>query len=218
MKANKGMILRKSVEYIRYLQQLVSAQASRNRELERALRGYRGEGDPAHGADARGDGDGEGALDFMGMMGEMGEGMLEEGMMEGMHTPTSNESPRPLTGGGGGAGELVLHEHAHHAHHHQNGYAHAHAHHGLGYGGYALPSMPEDSEMGMHLDHRPAPMMGAGTGSGSDEGGEEARGRRGRDEGAGRGGAKGGVKKYEYEEEESSGGSRSMERERGMEA
>lgn len=37
VKANKGMILRKSVEYIRYLQQLVDAQATRNRELEAAL-------------------------------------------------------------------------------------------------------------------------------------------------------------------------------------
>ncbi|KAF8580173.1 HLH-domain-containing protein, partial [Ramaria rubella] len=37
VKANKGMILRKSVEYIRYLQQLVNAQASRNRELEAQL-------------------------------------------------------------------------------------------------------------------------------------------------------------------------------------
>ncbi|KII91351.1 hypothetical protein PLICRDRAFT_123029 [Plicaturopsis crispa FD-325 SS-3] len=37
LKANKGMILRKSVEYIRYLQQLVSAQATRNRELEAQL-------------------------------------------------------------------------------------------------------------------------------------------------------------------------------------
>ncbi|KAL4078176.1 hypothetical protein V8B97DRAFT_2003423 [Scleroderma yunnanense] len=34
IKANKGMILRKSVEYIRYLQQLVSIQASRGRDLE----------------------------------------------------------------------------------------------------------------------------------------------------------------------------------------
>jgi hypothetical protein len=34
IKANKGMILRKSVEYIRYLQQLVSLQASRGRDLE----------------------------------------------------------------------------------------------------------------------------------------------------------------------------------------
>ncbi|KAH9059506.1 helix-loop-helix DNA-binding domain-containing protein [Lactarius vividus] len=38
VKANKGMILRKSVEYIRYLQQLVMAQASRNRELGSADR------------------------------------------------------------------------------------------------------------------------------------------------------------------------------------
>ncbi|KAI0702006.1 helix-loop-helix DNA-binding domain-containing protein [Cytidiella melzeri] len=42
VKANKGMILRKSVDYIRYLQQLVSAQASRNRELEQQLHAYRG--------------------------------------------------------------------------------------------------------------------------------------------------------------------------------
>ncbi|KAJ3714415.1 hypothetical protein C8R42DRAFT_242158 [Lentinula raphanica] len=41
VKANKGMILRKSIEYIRYLQQLVTAQGARNRELERELRGYR---------------------------------------------------------------------------------------------------------------------------------------------------------------------------------
>lgn len=37
VKANKGMILRKSVDYIRYLQQLVSAQAARNRTLEATL-------------------------------------------------------------------------------------------------------------------------------------------------------------------------------------
>ncbi|KAJ2936859.1 hypothetical protein H1R20_g286, partial [Candolleomyces eurysporus] len=43
VKANKGMILRKSVEYIRYLQQLVTAQGARNRELEGELRKYRGE-------------------------------------------------------------------------------------------------------------------------------------------------------------------------------
>lgn len=41
VKANKGMILRKSVEYIKYLQQLVSAQGSRNRDLEQELAGYR---------------------------------------------------------------------------------------------------------------------------------------------------------------------------------
>ncbi|KAJ7093456.1 helix-loop-helix DNA-binding domain-containing protein [Mycena belliarum] len=42
VKANKGMILRKSVEYIRYLQQLVTAQGARNRELEEQLKGFRG--------------------------------------------------------------------------------------------------------------------------------------------------------------------------------
>ncbi|KAF8880463.1 helix-loop-helix DNA-binding domain-containing protein [Gymnopilus junonius] len=42
VKANKGMILRKSVEYIRYLQQLVTAQGARNRELEQELKAYRG--------------------------------------------------------------------------------------------------------------------------------------------------------------------------------
>ncbi|KAG6918198.1 hypothetical protein DXG01_015987 [Tephrocybe rancida] len=42
VKANKGMILRKSVEYIRYLQQLVEAQGARNRELERELGRWRG--------------------------------------------------------------------------------------------------------------------------------------------------------------------------------
>ncbi|KAL0569073.1 hypothetical protein V5O48_012900 [Marasmius crinis-equi] len=41
VKANKGMILRKSVEYIRYLQQIVQEQDSRNRQLEMELRGYR---------------------------------------------------------------------------------------------------------------------------------------------------------------------------------
>ncbi|KAJ7238494.1 hypothetical protein C8J57DRAFT_1566199, partial [Mycena rebaudengoi] len=42
VKANKGMILRRSVEYIRYLQQLVTAQGARNRELEEQLKGFRG--------------------------------------------------------------------------------------------------------------------------------------------------------------------------------
>jgi hypothetical protein len=49
-KANKGMILRKSVDYIRYLQQLVTAQASRNRTLESELAGYRGGAAPDAGA------------------------------------------------------------------------------------------------------------------------------------------------------------------------
>ncbi|KAG6900228.1 hypothetical protein C0993_001047 [Termitomyces sp. T159_Od127] len=52
VKANKGMILRKSVEYIRYLQQLVEAQGARNRELEAELKVWRGGATPAPGAHA----------------------------------------------------------------------------------------------------------------------------------------------------------------------
>lgn len=39
---NKGVILTKSVEYIRYLQQLVRVQAERNRELEQRVSQYEG--------------------------------------------------------------------------------------------------------------------------------------------------------------------------------
>ncbi len=58
VKANKGMILRKSVEYIRYLQQLVSAQANRNRDLEQQLQAFRG-GSAPDAASVGGDADGE---------------------------------------------------------------------------------------------------------------------------------------------------------------
>lgn len=71
VKANKGMILRKSVEYIRcvfsaflptprhlliwecrYLQQLVTAQGARNRELEQELKAYRsGNPPPPHSSE-----------------------------------------------------------------------------------------------------------------------------------------------------------------------
>ncbi|KIM36694.1 hypothetical protein M413DRAFT_31527 [Hebeloma cylindrosporum] len=54
VKANKGMILRKSVEYIRYLQQLVTAQGARNRELERELSAYRGSSSNPNGGGSRG--------------------------------------------------------------------------------------------------------------------------------------------------------------------
>ena len=163
VKANKGMILRKSVEYIRYLQQLVAAQASRNRELERALRTCGHE--HAHG-------EGGAARDFGG---RVGMGLEEEelgmGMMEGMHTPTSNESPRPTP----------PHQHAPAQQYHlQMGFS------------YGLPSMPESEEI--RMDARPGT---AGTGSGSEREEEEERGRRGR---GGRGGG-GGVQKFEYEEE-----------------
>ncbi|KAJ7598392.1 helix-loop-helix DNA-binding domain-containing protein [Mycena floridula] len=55
VKANKGMILRKSVEYIRYLQQVVSLQGARNRELEDELRGYRAQTNGAETPTANGD-------------------------------------------------------------------------------------------------------------------------------------------------------------------
>lgn len=45
VKANKGIILRKSVDYIRHLQQLVHAQAHRNRDLEDELKKYRPPGE-----------------------------------------------------------------------------------------------------------------------------------------------------------------------------
>ncbi|KAH9930528.1 HLH-domain-containing protein [Epithele typhae] len=60
-KANKGMILRKSVEYIRYLQQLVGAQATRNRDLEQQLQAFRSGGVPSS-ASVHGDGDGDGEM------------------------------------------------------------------------------------------------------------------------------------------------------------
>ncbi|KAG6821122.1 hypothetical protein H0H93_006461 [Arthromyces matolae] len=52
VKANKGMILRKSVEYIRYLQQLVEAQGARNRELEAELKVWRGGDSSTNGTGA----------------------------------------------------------------------------------------------------------------------------------------------------------------------
>ena len=45
-KPNKGIILSKSVDYIKYLQQLVELHAGRNRELELVVEDLRGGGDP----------------------------------------------------------------------------------------------------------------------------------------------------------------------------
>ncbi|KAF9171787.1 hypothetical protein BGX21_006804, partial [Mortierella sp. AD011] len=44
-KPNKGVILRKSVDYIRHLQQLVASQTNRNQELEAQLQGKTANGD-----------------------------------------------------------------------------------------------------------------------------------------------------------------------------
>jgi hypothetical protein len=64
VKANKGMILRKSVEYIRYLQQLVMAQATRNRELEAQIGALRtsDSSPPAHHASTHSSLNGNGSV------------------------------------------------------------------------------------------------------------------------------------------------------------
>lgn len=55
-KPNKGVILTKSVEYIRYLQQMVQVQADRNRELEERVRMLEGGGGGAAGPSFNGAG------------------------------------------------------------------------------------------------------------------------------------------------------------------
>lgn len=80
IKANKGMILRKSVEYIRYLQQLVSAQASRNRDLEQQLQQLRLSGNGvAHAGDNSSNED-----DTLMLHEEIGDDFLN------MNAPTTN--------------------------------------------------------------------------------------------------------------------------------
>lgn len=53
-KPNKGVILRKSVDYIRHLQQLVASQTNRNMELEAQLQGKSGSGDGSGGSGGMG--------------------------------------------------------------------------------------------------------------------------------------------------------------------
>ncbi|OSD02670.1 HLH-domain-containing protein [Trametes coccinea BRFM310] len=92
VKANKGMILRKSVEYIRYLQQLVSAQANRNHDLEQQLQAFRsGTVPPSSGSPTNGtDGDGEMKL----------HDEVEFGMLNGASTNgEANDTPAPATNG-----------------------------------------------------------------------------------------------------------------------
>ncbi|OBZ78357.1 hypothetical protein A0H81_02636 [Grifola frondosa] len=90
VKANKGMILRKSVEYIRYLQQLVSAQATRNRDLEQQLHAFRGEPNGAGAIVA--DGEEMGGLvlheevgDAFALMGGIGAHHAHGGLRKGFH-------------------------------------------------------------------------------------------------------------------------------------
>ncbi|KAI0371363.1 HLH-domain-containing protein [Pilatotrama ljubarskyi] len=89
VKANKGMILRKSVEYIRYLQQLVSAQANRNRDLEQQLQAYRGGAAPSGSADGA-DGDGELKL----------HDEVEFGMLNGSSANGDSNSSTPAASNG----------------------------------------------------------------------------------------------------------------------
>lgn len=89
VKANKGMILRKSVEYIRYLQQLVTAQGARNRELEQELRKFRGQS-VSSDSQSENTGDGSGNADEV----------------------FDNDDAMSIGMGGGFDGEMVLHDEA----------------------------------------------------------------------------------------------------------
>lgn len=223
VKANKGMILRKSVEYIRYLQQLVSAQANRNRELEQALSVYREVGEN----ECEVSGPGEGLASELGLnigingIGHVGNSRSGSAQM---HTPTSNDSPRQsgngITNGHDDMAGLNLREEVG-----RDGYGMSGMNFHMGFPGmpqakafhgFELASMPEDAEM----DDRPTTSMtmsgtspSVGSGEGDDEGRaeeEEERGRRGRD-----GRVRTSLKRYE-ELEESSGDSRER-REKAME-
>jgi hypothetical protein len=123
VKANKGMILRKSVEYIRfvflfslflsplrpsrYLQQLVTAQGARNRELEQELKMYRsgGNSDVAESDSSRhlgGD---------MVLASESATSAGNPGTFNGGFTlPPTNEDDELMVDDG--------HHHHHHHHHH----------------------------------------------------------------------------------------------------
>ncbi|PFH48727.1 hypothetical protein AMATHDRAFT_49280 [Amanita thiersii Skay4041] len=103
VKANKGMILRKSVEYIRYLQQLVTAQGVRNRELEAELKAYRaaaGVLPSPQGSSVDGDGRRDDPM-AMAMSKELSPGGQQQ-----QPTPTS---PRDL-GSDGEMGSMMLHD------------------------------------------------------------------------------------------------------------
>ncbi len=96
VKANKGMILRKSVEYIRYLQQLVSAQATRNRDLEQQLQAFRnGQTPPASSPSAGADGEAEMKLhDEVDAFGLLNGNATGEGVNGGSSAPPVNGRAR----------------------------------------------------------------------------------------------------------------------------
>ncbi|KAI8986620.1 helix-loop-helix DNA-binding domain-containing protein [Trametes punicea] len=96
VKANKGMILRKSVEYIRYLQQLVSAQANRNRDLEQQLQAFRNGTVPASSASPANGTDGDGEMKLHDEVEPFGmlNGTTANGDTNGSAAPVTNGRAR----------------------------------------------------------------------------------------------------------------------------
>lgn len=223
VKANKGMILRKSVEYIRYLQQLVDAQANRNRELEQALSAYRDDGSDCDRASLCPPAGLRMGIAMNGIGHHSGGSGSSNGSAH-MHTPTSNDSPGSNGNGHLSNGHhdemsgLMLHEEVGGDGFGLGGMA-FHIGFGKSFHGFELASMPEDAEM----DDRPNTAMtmnGTSPSTGSGEGDEdprteeeEERGRRGRDGRV----RDGGVKKFEEIEEYNSGSRERREATKAME-
>ncbi|KAM6492746.1 Helix-loop-helix DNA-binding domain containing protein [Amanita muscaria] len=148
MKANKGIILRRSVDYIRYLQQLVTAQGARNRELETELKAYRTAAGVLPSSASSTDGSSDEKKDTdSGLGSEPGRNdssspsMASDGEMPGIHGYQLVNGHKAHHGG-----------HGHHPHAHPNGghHGHGHGHMRNGSGGFGpfggmfgLPSMPE---------------------------------------------------------------------------
>ncbi|KAF9579570.1 hypothetical protein BGW38_004120 [Lunasporangiospora selenospora] len=97
-KPNKGMILRKSVDYIRHLQQLVASQSTRNQELEAQLQGGGGAGAINIG--------GAGSATTSGHGGLGGGGAYEISSASASPIDMNSLVPRSsgIGGGGGGGG------------------------------------------------------------------------------------------------------------------
>ncbi|KAF8631097.1 hypothetical protein AX17_005142 [Amanita inopinata Kibby_2008] len=129
MKANKGMILRKSVEYIRYLQQLVSVQGARNRELEAELKAYRA---AAGVLSSPSDQSPSGDVEKKGSRESAGHDTVDAGQAHPVTSPST--SPRDV-GSDGEMNGMVLHDESS-----KNGVIRNYSSFGAVFG---LPSMPE---------------------------------------------------------------------------
>ncbi|KAI5116787.1 hypothetical protein M0805_004885 [Coniferiporia weirii] len=153
VKANKGMILRKSVEYIRYLQQLVGAQAARNRALEAQLaraglssgpNGAGGAGsvrvNGGSGSDADGESDrrhlgadthafGDDVLDLHAFEMDVGVGLNGFGALEPMAEGSEMDMEMEMEMDGGEYGEYTRRAHTHtHTHGLTNGHVNGRSH------------------------------------------------------------------------------------------